>query len=83
MLVLPHLLIAAGLGLTAGAPRKSHHSSHQGPNCITVYIIVWETEYQEVDTYQCVTTWLPECGYVSEEECRPTTREVVSYEDMD
>ena len=74
MRLLSQILIAAGLGLGAGAPRKYYH----GSQCRTEYTTVWETKY--VESGECVTKWVPECKVVSEEHCRPTTREVVSYD---
>ena len=56
-----YFLIAAGLGLAAGAPRGTVYDHHQGPQCRTEYITVWETEYEERETHECVTKWVPEC----------------------
>ena len=50
----------------------------QGVECSVEYITVWDTEYEERETQECVTKWVPECKTVSERRCRPTTREVVS-----
>ena len=75
--MLPHLLLAC-VGLAAAAPRGTVQDSHQGVQCRTEYITVWDTEYEERETQECVTKWVPECKTVSERRCRPTTREVVS-----
>ena len=61
MLHLSYCVIAAGLGLTAGAPKITVHDHHQGPQCRNEYITVWETEYEERETHECVTKWVPEC----------------------
>ena len=82
MLILSHILIA-GLGLALGATSKSYHGSYQGPECRTEYTTVWETEYEEIETHECVTKWVPECVEVSEKQCETKTREVVSYDDFD
>ena len=79
MLPLSYILIAAGIiSLAAGAPSKSYHSSSHKPKCRTAYAIVYETEYEEIETHECVTKWVPECVEVSENKCETKTREVVS-----
>ena len=83
--MLLHLLIAAGIGLAAGAPKKSHHSSYHSshkPKCRTAYATVWEVEYEEIETHECVTKWVPECVEVSETKCETIKREVVSHDDF-
>ena len=42
---------------------------------------MYENEYEERETTECVTKWVPECKTVYEEQCRPTTKKVVSYYD--
>ena len=84
MLLLSHIVIAAGLGLAAGAPSKSYHgSSHHKVKCRTEYTTVYETEHKDIETTECVTKWVPECKVTTEKKCRPITREVVSYDDFD
>ena len=63
MLHLSHiLLIAAGLGLAAAAPRKhGHRSQNYGSKCRTEYHDVYENEHKEIETTECVTKWVPEC----------------------
>ena len=84
MLYLSHIvLIAAGLGLASAAPRKHGHGSrHYGSECKTEYHDVYENEYEERETTECVTKWVPECKTVYEEVCRPTTKKVVSYDEF-
>ena len=41
-----------------------------------------ETEDEERETQECVTKWVPECKTEYEEQCRPTTKKVVSYDDL-
>ena len=74
MLHICHLLLTC-LGLTAAAPVQDRQ---QGVECSVEYITVWDTEYEERETQDCVTKWVPECKRVSERRCEPTTREVVS-----
>merc|ERR1712110_239790 len=78
MLYLSHiLLIAAGLGLAAAAPREHGHGSrHHGSKCRTECHDVYEDEYEERETTECVTKWVPECKTEYEKQCRPTTKEV-------
>merc|ERR1712110_778324 len=78
MLYLSHIiLIAAGLGLAAAAPRKHGHGSrHHGSKCRTEYHDVYEDEYKERETTECVTKWVPEGKTENEKQCRPTTKEV-------
>ena len=80
MLHLSHIiLIAAGLGQAAAAPRKhGHRSRHYGSECRTEYHDVYENEYEERETTECVTKWVPECKTEYEEVCRPKTKKVVS-----
>merc|ERR1711860_109556 len=67
----------AGLGLAAAAPRKHGHGSrHHGSKCRTEFHDVYENEYEERETTECVTKWVPECKTEYEEVCRPTTKEV-------
>ena len=75
--MLSHLLLAC-VGLAAAAPRGTVQDRNQGVQCRTGYITVWDTEYEERETQECVTKWVPECKTVSERRCEPTTREVVS-----
>ena len=82
MLYISHIiLIAAGLGLAAAAPRKhGHRSRHYGSECRTEYHDVFENEHEEIETTECVTKWVPECKTEYEKQCRPTTKKVVSYD---
>ena len=77
---MPHLsyLLLACLGLAAAAPRGTVQERQQGVHCRTEYITVWDTEYEERETEECVTKWVPECKTVTERKCEPTTRNVVS-----
>merc|ERR1712184_98593 len=66
--------IIGGLGLAAGVPveRETYPRVH----CRTEYITVWETEYEERETKDCVTKWVPECYMVFEKQCKPKYKEV-------
>ena len=81
---MPHLkyLLLACLGLAAAAPRGTVKERQHGVQCRTEYITVWDTEYEERETQECVTKWVPECTVVSERKCEPTTRNVVSSDDF-
>ena len=69
MLFLSNILIATGLGLSAGAPSKSYHgSSHHKVKCRTEYTTVYETEHKDIETTKCVTKWVPECVVESEKQ---------------
>ena len=76
MLHFSPFLVIAGLGLAAGAPAE--YQSYPSVKCRTEYTTVWETEYEERETHDCVTKWVPDCKMVYEMKCKPTTREVVS-----
>merc|ERR1711971_31122 len=75
---MPHLsyLLLTCLGLTIAAPRGPGQDRQQGVHCRTEYITVWDTEYEERETQECVTKWVPERKTVSERRCEPTSREV-------
>ena len=70
-----YLLIICGLSLAAGAPQGS---SYPRVDCRTEYTTVWETEYEERETKECVTKLVPDCKMVFKMKCKPTSREVVS-----
>ena len=74
MLELLHLLFLASVGLSAAASR----GTIQEEQCMTEYTTVWDTEYVERETQECVTKYVPECKTVFERQCQPTTRQVVS-----
>ena len=69
------LIIFTGLSLAAGAPQRQ---SYPSVDCKTEYITVWETEYEERESQECVTKWVPECKMVFKMQCKPTYREVVN-----
>merc|ERR1711934_835569 len=75
---MPHLsyLLLACLGLAAAAPRGTVQERQHGVHCRTEYITVWDTEYEERETQECVTKWVPECRTVTERKCEPTSRNV-------
>ena len=75
MLHFSPLLVIASLGLAAGAPAE--RPSYPSVKCRTEYTTVWETEYEERETKECVTKWVPDCKMVFQMNCKPTTREVV------
>merc|ERR1712102_66595 len=43
--------------------------------CRTEYTTVWDTQYQEKETQQCVTNYEKVCHTVTERLCMPTTRQ--------
>merc|ERR1739838_1145764 len=73
---MPHLsyLLLTCLDLTTAAPRGTGQDRQHGVHCRTEYITVWDTEYEERETQECVTKWVPECKTVFERKCEPTTR---------
>ena len=77
---MPHLsyLLLTCLGLTTAAPRGTDQDRQHGVHCRTEYITVWDTEYEERETEECITKWVPECKTVTERKCETTTRNVVS-----
>ena len=48
-------------------------------DCRTEYRTVWDTQYQEKETQECVTSYREVCTTVSQRQCKPTTRKEVSY----
>merc|ERR1712172_480969 len=75
---MPHLsyLLLTCLGLTTAAPRGTGQDRQHGLHCRTEYITVWDTEYEERETQECVTKWVPDCKTVTKRKCEPTTRNV-------
>ena len=61
---------------TVQAPAPARQTA--GVQCRTEYTTVWDTEYVERETQECVTKYVPECKTVFERQCQPTTRQVVS-----
>merc|ERR1711874_544201 len=59
------------LCLVSGAPQPHDHSV----SCRTEYTQVWDTQYQEKETQECVTNYEKVCHTVNERLCKPTTRE--------
>merc|ERR1712186_124360 len=43
--------------------------------CRTEYTTVWDTQYQEKETQECVTNYEKVCHTVNERLCKPTTRQ--------
>merc|ERR1711971_897056 len=64
------------LGLATAAPRGTGQDRQHGLHCRTEYITVWDTEYEERETQECITKWVPECKTVTKRKCEPTTRNV-------
>merc|ERR1719500_696270 len=78
---LSYLLLLAGLGLAAAAPRKhgqERHHQHE-VQCRTEYTTLWDTEYQDIETHECVTKWVPVCETYTETECSTENREECEY----
>merc|ERR1711963_533215 len=52
-------------------------------HCVTEYTTVWDTQYQEKETQECVTKYEKVCQTVTERLCKATTRQECStvYED--
>merc|ERR1712051_264242 len=76
-----YLLLLACLGLAAAAPRKHGQDRHHqhGVQCRTEYTTLWDTEYQDIETHECVTKWVPVCETYTETECSTENREECEY----
>merc|ERR1712193_299357 len=57
--------------LVSGAPQPQG----QSVSCRTEYSVVWDTQYQEKETQECVTNYEKVCRTVNERLCKPTTRQ--------
>merc|ERR1711978_870465 len=72
------------LSLASGAP-YSPNGAVEAPQparlntgsveCRTEYTTVWDTQYQEKETQQCVTKYEKVCQTVTERLCKATTRQ--------
>jgi len=75
-------------GLTSGAPQygsgvqpppsrpaKQVGGSTTSVQCRTEYTTIWDTQYQEKETQECVTKYDNVCKTVFERQCQPTTRQ--------
>merc|ERR1719500_1932408 len=74
-----YLLLLACLGLAAAAPRKHGQERHHGVQCRTEYTTLWDTEYQDIETHECVTKWVPVCETYTETECSTENRKECEY----
>merc|ERR1711971_297358 len=74
-----YVLLLACLGLAAAAPRKHGQDRHHGVQCRTEYTTLWDTEYQDIETHECVTKWVPVCETYTETECSTENREECEY----
>merc|ERR1719500_549123 len=76
-----YLLLLSCLGLAAAAPRKHGQERHHqhGVQCRTEYTTLWDTEYQDIETHECVTKWVPVCETYTETECSTENREECEY----
>merc|ERR1712154_482366 len=59
------------LCLVSGAPQPQG----QSVSCRTEYSVVWDTQYQEKETQECVTDYEKVCHTVNERLCKTTTRQ--------
>merc|ERR1712102_188396 len=67
------------LCLVTGAP-SPYNEAQAAPqtksvSCRTEYSVVWDTQYQEKETQECVTDYEKVCHTVTERLCKPTTRQ--------
>merc|ERR1712173_490797 len=67
------------LCLVTGAP-SPYNEVQSAPqtksvSCRTEYGVVWDTQYQEKETQECVTDYEKVCHTVTERLCKPTTRQ--------
>merc|ERR1711988_20621 len=73
MLHLCHFLLAC-VALAAAAPSSKYHG--HGIQCRTEYTTLWDTEYEDIETHECVTKWVPVCKTYTETECSTENRKV-------
>merc|ERR1711988_897854 len=73
MLHLCHFLLAC-VALAAAAPSSKYHG--HGIQCRTEYTTLWDTEYEDIETHECVTKWVPVCKTYTETECSTENRRV-------
>merc|ERR1712152_34485 len=73
MLHLCHLLLAC-VALVAAAPSSKYHG--HGIQCRTEYITLSTTEYEDIETHECVTKWVPVCKTYTETECNTENKKV-------
>merc|ERR1712039_321367 len=71
MLHLCQLLLAC-VALAAAAPSSKYHEVQ----CRTEYTTLWDTEYEDIETHECVTKWVPVCKTYTETECSTENRKV-------
>merc|ERR1712111_241988 len=76
MLHLCHLLLAC-VALATAAPSSKYHS--RGIQCRTEYTTLWDTEYEDIETHECVTKWVPVCKTYTETECSTENNKVCEY----
>merc|ERR1739836_352294 len=76
MLHLCHLLLSC-VALAAAAPSSKYHG--HGIQCRTEYTTLWDTEYEDIETHECVTKWVPVCKTYTETECSTENRKVCEY----
>merc|ERR1712024_88178 len=74
MLHLCHLLLAC-VALAAAAPSSKYHHGHE-IQCRTEYITLSTTEYEDIETKECKTKWVPVCKTYTETECSTEHRKV-------
>merc|ERR1711972_516375 len=73
MLHLCNLLLAC-VALAAAAPSSKYHG--YGIQCRTEYTTLWDTEYEDIETHECVTKWVPVCKTYTETECSTENKKV-------
>merc|ERR1711884_602351 len=73
MLHLCNLLLAC-VALAAAAPSSKYHGHEV--HCRTEYTTLWDTEYEDIETHECVTKWVPVCKTYTETECSTENRKV-------
>merc|ERR1712165_294098 len=76
--VLAPFLLCLATGAPYNAVDTPPHPArlHTGSvSCRTEYTTVWDTQYQEKETQECVTDYGKVCHTVNERLCKPTTRQ--------
>merc|ERR1711923_343800 len=73
MLYLCHLLLACPTMWCTLSCTESHG---HGIQCRTEYTTLWDTEYEDIETHECVTKWVPVCKTYTETECSTENKKV-------
>ena len=74
-------LAVISLAVTApqyGGVQPSRQVSPSSVQCRVETTVIWDTQYQEKETQECVTTYNDVCETTFERQCQPTVRQEVT-----